>query len=179
MLSSILKISNANWRYKVCIFSLHLKSWQIWSHEHYDLPALTRTYISKLYKQCYGWSTMDGWTGGWPENSMPMDLNGYRHKNMGLIPWSKMTQTPCRPNQGSKQYKKYTQNRKNNTNIRKPGDTYRYHFINSLAPGWCGTVVILKVWSLNTWIRFMSTFVKLLSYECHRTPLMISQHWFR
>ena len=53
------------------------------------------------------------------------------------------------------------------------------NYFNSLAPGKCGNnfkIVILNLFhELISW----AFPVKLLLGECHRTPLMISQHWFR
>ena len=51
--------------------------------------------------------------------------------------------------------------------------------IDSLALGRYGndSNSVLSVDMLQ--IRFRSTSLKVLSGECHRTPLMISQHWFR
>ena len=51
---------------------------------------------------------------------------------------------------------------------------------NSLAPGRGGSYfeTVISRHMLQGW--FISTLVKLLQvHECHRTPLMISHHWFR
>ena len=58
---------------------------------------------------------------------------------------------------------------------------YGTYIINSLAPGRCGcNFKMLFSDSFNELIPYHAYVlpVKLLSDECHKTPLMISQHWF-
>ena len=56
---------------------------------------------------------------------------------------------------------------------------HTYTVLNSLAPGKCGNNFIIVIPNSFYELIFWAFPVKLLSGECHRTPLMISQHGFR
>ena len=49
------------------------------------------------------------------------------------------------------------------------------HWVNSLAPGKCGSNFKSVILEHMLWIKFMS----IDPGECHGIPLKLSQHWFR